>query len=106
MNLDVIELQVKDFSKQLDWYRQLFKPLHIEDNFAMFKSGSATLALFKGKKNQKVLYFRSKSLEKAHSSLKKKGVKISPIEKVHWGRKFSFADSEGNKHFVYEEKGR
>lgn len=104
MNLDVVELQVKDFKKSLEFYKKLFKPLHAEENFAMFGAGKATFALLKGKKNQKTLYFRSKNLEKDHSILKKKGVKVSPIEQVHWGRKFSFTDLEGNKHFVYEEK--
>ena len=86
MNLDVIELQVKDFKKAFEWYKKLFKPL------------------FKGKNNQKTLYFASRSLGKEHSTLKRKGVKVSSIAKVHWGRKFSFNDLEGNKHFVYEER--
>lgn len=104
MELDVIELQVKDFDKSVKWYKNLFKLLHAEEKFAMFNTGKAVLALYKGKKNIKTLYFRGKNLEKSHELLKKKGIKISRIVKAHWGRKFYFTDPEGNMHFVYEEK--
>ena len=70
MNLDVIELQVRDFKKSFVWYKKIFETLHIE---------------------------------KSHALLKKKGIKVSSIVKVHWGRKFSFNDLEKNKHFVYQE---
>jgi len=103
MKLDVIEIQIKDFKKSLNWYKQLFKPLHSEDGFVMFQTGAAILALCEGKKNQTTLYFRSKNLEKSYKQLKRKGIKTSKIEKVHWGKKFSFVDLEGNKHFVYQE---
>lgn len=103
MKLDVIEIQVKDFNKSLIWYKNLFKPVHEEQNFAMFNTGRATLALWKGKKNRITLYFRSGDIEKMHSKMKKKNIEVSSIQKVHWGRRFSFIDLEGNKYFVYEE---
>lgn len=103
MKLDVVEIQVKDFKKSVEWYKNLLKLLHVEKDFAMFNSGKATLALYKGKKNCINLYFRSKDLEKSYALMKKKGVNISRIIKVHWGRKFYFKDPEGNKHFIYEE---
>lgn len=103
MELDVIEIQVKDFQKSVEWYKQLFKVLHLEDNFSMLDTGKATLALYKGEKNTTTLYFRSKKLKDTHKILRDKGVSISDIEKVHWGQKFSFKDPEGNIHFVYSE---
>lgn len=106
MNLDVIELQVRDFKNSLEWYKKIFKPLHIEKDFAMFKTGKATLAIYKEKNNVTTLYFSSKNLEKSQLLLKKKGVNVSSIIKTHWGRKFYFNDLENNKHFVYEEKNK
>lgn len=87
----------------MEWYKKLFKILHEEENFAMFDAGKAVLAIFKGKKNEKLLYFRSGDLKKSHKELRQKCVKVSKIIKVRWGRKFSFTDPEGNRHFVYEE---
>ncbi len=104
MNLDVVEIQVKNFKKSVEWYKKIFKPLHIEDSFAMFNTNKATLALYKGKNHKTTLYFRSKKLEKDLFLMKKKGIRVSKIQRVHWGRKFSFVDLEGNKHFVYEER--
>ena len=70
----------------------------------MFNTGKAILALWKGKKNKTTLYFKSNKLEKSHVLLKKKSIKVSPIMKVHWSKRFFFKDLEGNKHFVYEEQ--
>lgn len=103
MELNVVEIQVKNFEKSVEWYKQLFKLVHKEEEFAMFNTGKAILALWKGRKNKTALYFRTGNIKATHESLKNKGIKVSPVRKVHWGRKFYFSDPEGNKHFIYEE---
>ena len=103
MELDVIEFQVKDFEKTVDWYKKLFKILYLEDHFAMFDAGKASLAIDKGKENKAILYFNSKNLETDRKELKEKGIAVSRIQKVGWGRKFFFTDPGGFKHFVCQK---
>ncbi len=112
MQLNVIELQVKNWKKMLDWVvnKVGFKIIAKEDHdqFVLVQgAGGAMIGIWGVKKRsaQKFTpYIKVKDLEGIVSNLKKKSVKVGRIEKPHWGKKAKLTDPEGNVYFLSQEE--
>ena len=114
VRLEVVELQVKNWSEMLDWRVGKFglKIIAREDDhqFALLAGdGGAMLGLFgeNGKTEQKLTpYFKSENFEKTVAGLKSQYINVGAIEVRHWGKRAKVKDPEGNIIYLYEERIR
>ncbi len=112
MRLDIIELQVHNWKRMVEWYEKElgFTVRFREDDhqFALLsKDDGAMLSLYGAEVISDAHftpYMKVEDIKIEFSRLKNAGINIDEIEERHWGKRAKVTDPEGHVFYIYEER--